>query len=88
MLNTTDLKPLTLRLRPDIYQAAASLARKRNQSLNSLIQDTIARRIKEEDDRELFEAAELLGQFPDECDVEYAFAAQAEAALHVEFNNT
>ncbi len=87
MLDTADLKPLTLRLRPDVYQAAANLARRRSQSLNSLIQESLALRIKVEEDRELFEAAELLGQFPDECNVEYAFAAQAEAALRVEFDN-
>lgn len=37
-------------------------------------------------DRELYEAAELLGAFPEESSVEYAHAAQAELALKVEYS--
>ena len=82
---TIPARPLTVRLRPDLYEAAMRLAKRRSSSLNTLIQETLAEAIKEEEDRELYEAFELLGQFPEECDVEYAHAAQAEVALRVEF---
>ena len=78
---TMQAKPFTVRLRLDLYDAAARLAKRRSSSLNALIQDTLAAAIRDEEDREMYEAAELLGQFPDECDVEYAFAAQSEVVL-------
>jgi hypothetical protein len=83
---TTTVKPLTVRLDPELYAAAADLSKKRRVSLNALIQETLTRAIKEAEDKELFEAAELLGQFPEESDVEYAHVAQAEVALRVEYN--
>src|SRR5579872_2311393 len=78
-------KPLTVRLKPDLYEAAARLSKQRRVSLNALVQESLARVVKEAEDRELYEAFEYLGQFPEGCDVEYAHAAQAEVALRVEF---
>jgi len=78
---TTLAKILTVRLDPNLYEAATRLSKKRRLSLNALLQESLQRLLKEAEDRELYEAAELLGQSPDECDVEYAFAAQSEVAL-------
>ncbi len=78
-------RTLTLRLRPDLYEAAVRLAKKRHISLNALVQESLARAIKAAEEQELYEACEYLGQFLDEIDVEYAHAAQAEVALRVEF---
>jgi|GEM_PF-1389979 len=80
-MSATIAKTLTVRLDPKLYEAATRLSKKRRLSLNALLQESLQRLLKEAEDRELFEAAELLGQFPEECDVEYAFAAQSEVAL-------
>ena len=82
---TAPPKRLTVRLSPDLYEAAANLSKKRRLSLNALVQESLARAVKEAEDQEMYEAAELLGQFPSECGVEYAHAAQAEVALRVVF---
>lgn len=74
-------KSLTVRLRPTLYEAATSLAKRRRLSLNALIQESLEEILRIEEEREMYEAATLLGEDPDECDVEYAFAAQAEVAL-------
>ncbi|HZP82722.1 MAG TPA: toxin-antitoxin system HicB family antitoxin [Chthonomonadaceae bacterium] len=81
---TKEARSLTVRLRPELYAAATDLAKKRCISLNTLVQESLAAVIREEEDREMYEAAELLGQFPEECDVEYAFAAQSEVVLREE----
>ncbi len=73
--------PLTVRLEPDLYRAASDLARKRKQSLNALVQDSLARALRQQEDQELYEAFERLGENPAACDVEYAFGAQSEVVL-------
>jgi hypothetical protein len=78
-------RSLTVRLDPALYQAASTLSKRRNLSLNKLVQEALARSVREDEERELYDAFELLGRFPDECDVEYAQAAQAEVALSAEF---
>jgi hypothetical protein len=72
---------LSLRVPEDIYRQAAEVARRRNISFNLFVQEQLQRVIEEELDRELYEAAELLGSHPEECDVSYADEAQAELAL-------
>jgi hypothetical protein len=84
MPQTTNAKSFTVRLAPELYDASAELARKRCVSLNSLIQECLSTAIRVEEEHEMYDAAELLGQDPDECDVEYAFAAQSEVALRDE----
>lgn len=78
-------RSLTVRLEPGLYAAATELAKRRCVSLNALMQESLAAVVKEEEDRELYEAAELLGQHPAESDVEYAFAAQSQAVLGIEY---
>jgi hypothetical protein len=40
--------------------------------------------VETDDDREMYAAATLLSEDPDECDIEYAFAVQAEVILREE----
>ena len=65
--------------KPEVLELAASLSRKRDVSLNSLIQEG---RTRGQEDGELFEAFEELGSLTVVCNVEYAIHAQAEVMLH------
>ncbi|MCX6381294.1 MAG: hypothetical protein NT023_17770 [Armatimonadetes bacterium] len=78
----TDAKSLTVRLRPDVYEAATHIARKSGHSLNYLVQQGLETLIKAEEEREMVEAATLLGIDAAESSVEFALASQAEVALH------
>jgi hypothetical protein len=78
---TTIAKSLTVRLQPDLYEAATSLAKIRCLSLNALIQQSLEAAVQEAEDRQMYEDAELLGQYPEECEVEYAFPTQSEVVL-------
>jgi hypothetical protein len=80
----TETKAFTVRLQPDLYNAAAQVARKRGRSLNALIQQGLEEMIRIEEDRDLYEAATILGAQAGESDVEYAFSAQAEVILRDE----
>ncbi len=77
MATAASAHALTVRLDPELYNAATSLARKRGQSLNALLQESLASAVKSAEDRELYEAFERYGGHPD-ADVSYAFSAQAE----------
>jgi len=79
---TAMAKSLTVRLEPGLYAAATELAKRRCVSLNALIQESLAAIVKEEEDRELYEAFEKFGGHLD-SDVSYADGAQAELALRV-----
>src|SRR5689334_5656075 len=84
MATLTENKSLTVRLHPDLYAAAAQVARKSGRSLNALIQQGLKDIIRAEEDREMYEAATLLGRDADECDVAYALPAQVEVILRDE----
>jgi hypothetical protein len=81
MARLPNTKSFTVRIAPELYEASTGLAHKRCLSLNALIQECLATAVKVEEDREMYEAAEILGQDKDACDVEYAFAAQSEVVL-------
>jgi len=76
-----DVKPLTVRLPAELYEVATAIAHKKCVSLNTLIQESLKAMVKEEEDREMYEAYTLLGQDQEECSVEYAIYAQAEVML-------
>jgi hypothetical protein len=80
----SETKSFTVRLQPEIYEAAARVAKKRGSSLNALIQNGLEKIIRVEEERELYEAATLLGLDAAECDMEYALPAQAEVVLRDE----
>ena len=69
---------MTVRLQPQLYNAAIRVARSSGKSLNALIQSGLESVIKEEQEREMYEAATLLSMDEEECNVEFAFDAQVE----------
>lgn len=70
----------SLRLPDDLYEQAASLARRRHTSFNGFIEATVRREVQAELDRELYDAGTILGLDP-ESDVDFAFAAQSDVVL-------
>lgn len=81
MAMTAEPRSLTIRLQPDLYEAATQIARKRGRSLNALVQQGLEAIVRVEEEKEMYEAATILGMDSAECDVNYAFAAQAEVIL-------
>jgi hypothetical protein len=82
----TATRSFTTRLHTDVYEAASALAKQRKVSLNSLVEENLAKVIWDAEDREMYEAYDLRGQYSDDSSVEYAFAAQAEVALEVVYD--
>jgi predicted transcriptional regulator len=75
---------VTLRLPTELYRQTSELARQRNQSVNALLQESIQRMLKENSNKVLSDAFDLLAAHHDECDVEYALPAQSEVVLRDE----
>ena len=71
-------KTLTVRLRGDLYETARALARRRQLSLNALVQQGLETIAREEEEAKLYEAFGLLGEDAAEADVEFALDAQRE----------
>ena len=72
---------VTVRLSPTLYAAASAIAKKRSVSLNGLVQESLAREIRIAEEQQRYDEYALLGQDRKECDVDYAFAAQAEVRI-------
>lgn len=75
---------VTLRLPHNLYRQTSELARQRKQSINALLQESIQRMLKENEEQTLSDAFDLLAAHPDECNVDYALPAQAEVVLRDE----
>ncbi len=84
MPQTLASKTLTLRLTPELYSAVQTVAQQRAISLNTLLQESLASMLREEEERQRYKDYSLLGQEPEICDVEYAVPAQAEVMLHAD----
>jgi predicted transcriptional regulator len=73
-------KTITLRLHPEIYQRAANLAQRRDQSLNRLFQDGLELLAAQEQEKQLFDDFSLIAEAgSEETDVHFALVAQAQA---------
>jgi hypothetical protein len=73
-------KNITLRLQPDIYQMASTLAQRRHMSLNRLFQEGLDLLIAQVHEKQLFDDFSLIADTgTDELDVEFALAAQTQA---------
>ena len=70
----------SLRLPDEVYKEAAIILRRRGVSFNAFVEETIRKEILAEQEREMYEAATLLGADA-ETNVDFAFDAQAEVAL-------
>jgi hypothetical protein len=77
-------KALTLRLNPKLHAEISELARRREVSVNALIQQNLETLVRVEEEKARYDAYSLLGQEPEECDVEYTIPAQAEVMLRDE----
>jgi hypothetical protein len=71
----TATKALTVRLPLELYQSASHIAERRQISLNALIREALAAVSKEEEEERLYQEFNLLGEDPEECDVEFAIHA-------------
>ena len=58
-------RSLTIRLPGDVYSEAQSVARRRKTSLNALLREGLALRLKQEEYSELFDAFGLVGREED-----------------------
>lgn len=71
---------VSIRLEASVYEETRLIARRRGVSMNALIERALRKEIKLEQEREMYEAATLLGQDAD-SEVDYAFAVQAEVVM-------
>jgi hypothetical protein len=78
---TLAAKTLTVRLPPELYSAAQKVARRRDLSLNALLQESLIATIRVAEEEARYEEYSLLGQDRPLCDVDYAIHAQAEVML-------
>ncbi len=78
MTSKSETKTLTLRLPDDLYSVGTAAASRRKMSMNTLVCESLAAYLKEEEEQQLFEAFTLAGKAED-ADVEFAFEAQADA---------
>lgn len=72
---------LSVRLPASLKSRAARAAEFRQISFNTFVTRLIEQAVQEAEEKELYEAFTLLGSDPELSDVEFAFPAQAEAAL-------
>ena len=74
----TKLKSITARVSERLYQAASKVAESRGESMNRLVEQALAKVVREEEDRALFDAFTLLGQDIEGAEVDFALVAQSE----------
>jgi HicB family len=79
MKRTQQTTSLTVRFPSDLHRAASQAAARAHVSLNAWLRDAAEQRVKEEEERELFDSFSRLADEPSECDVEFAWQAQREA---------
>ena len=81
---STKTKALTIRMPLELHQACQEVARRRQISLNALIQEGLVAIMKSEEYSRLYHAFGQLGEDPEESDVEFAAHAQWEVVNHDE----
>ena len=74
-------KTLTVRIAPELYEAALHIAQQRRVSLNALLQQSLAAAVRSAEEEARYEEYSLLGSDLDESDLDYAIHAQAEVML-------
>lgn len=84
MSSTVPPKNLTVRLTPELYEAASEIAQQCHISLNALLQESLLQTLRANEEQARYHAYSALGQEIEMCDVEYAIHAQAEVMLHGE----
>jgi hypothetical protein len=71
----------TIRFPEDVYTKGRQAAQRAGVSFNELVVASVAERLREEEDRALAAEFDLLGQSPEECDVEFMLPAIREVFL-------
>lgn len=74
-------KTLTVRLPRELYETARATARRRDTSLNGLVQDALQAMARQEEEAQLLASFDVLSEDAKEADVEFASAAQREVVL-------
>ena len=72
---------ISVRLPEELHRKSREAAKRRNLSLNALVQESLAAVIQAEEERLFYESFTLLGQDAEMCAVEYALLAQREVML-------
>jgi len=72
-------KATTVRLPAGLYQAGSEIARRRQVSLNQLLEESLEATVKADERRRLYEAFGRVGREAAAADVEFALEAQVEA---------
>jgi len=72
------IKARTIRFPAKLSDQGVELADRMGLSFNELVVDSLAERLKEEEDRELAREFDLLGGHPEQCDVEWMLPLIAE----------
>ena len=75
-------KATTVRLPAGLYQAGSEIARRRQMSLNRLMQESLEATVKADERRQLYEAFGRVRRDAEAADVEFAVDAQVEALEH------
>ncbi len=81
-LNSTVSVPL--RISTAMYEDIERHAALQGQSISTFIIKSLESAVADAAVRELVEGFNLVAQYPDECDVEYAIAAQSEVMLCID----
>lgn len=81
MPSSTATTTISVRLPEELHRKSREIAKRRNLSLNTLVQESLAAAIQAEEDLLFYESFTLLGQDAEMCDVEYALPAQREVML-------
>ncbi len=76
-----DVRTLSVRVPEPLYRETRLIAERSKVSINSLVNQALAKVIREAQDAEMYEAATLLGADSGMSDVEFAFGAQAEVVM-------
>lgn len=77
----TSVHTASVRIPENVFRESEKIARRRKISFNALVQQALLREIEAEQEREMYEAATLLGMDAASCDVDYALYAQSEVML-------
>ena len=74
------VRAFSVRVPEALYTEVHRVAASRNLSVNALVSEALAGVVEQAHDRDMYEAATLLGLDAEASEVEFAFAAQAEVA--------
>ena len=84
-MSTTSIKPdvrtLSVRVPEELYGEARRVAENRKISVNTLVSEALTQVVNEAQDKEMYDAATLLGLDAELSSVDFSLSAQSEVAL-------